>query len=106
MLHGRWSLWRLRRLKNHAIVCGLGENGWPVLKALVSKGIPVVVIEQDHLNAHLGWVRNNSAYILIGNAKDMHNLVQANVVQAKYLLALTDNDTANCEIIYQGWQLK
>lgn len=106
ILRGQLSLLRICRLHNHAVVCGFGEQGWQIIRALVAKEIPAVVIESDPLNGHLGWARDQGVDVLIGNARDVSNLVKANVVQAKYLLAVTEDDAANAEIIYQTWQLK
>ncbi|MCP5246106.1 MAG: NAD-binding protein [Burkholderiales bacterium] len=112
MLHGRLALLRLRQLKNHAVVCGLGGQeaedgyGWTMVQALVAKGIPTVVIEPNPLNVHLGWTRNQGITVITGNARDNQNLIQANVKQAGYLLALTEDDAANSEIVFQAFQLK
>ncbi|MCB1937042.1 MAG: NAD-binding protein [Nitrosomonas sp.] len=112
MLRDRLALLRLRRLKHHAVVCGLGGQeaedgyGWTVVQALVAKGIPTVVIEPNPLNVHLGWARNQGVAVITGNARDSQNLIQANVMQAGYLLALTEDDAANSEIVYQAFQLK
>ncbi|MBL8499131.1 MAG: hypothetical protein JNL77_00875, partial [Nitrosomonas sp.] len=64
MLHGQLVLLRIRRLQNHAVVCGLGEYGWPVVQALAGKGIPTVVIESDTMHSHLGWADNAGVYVL------------------------------------------
>lgn len=106
MLRGQLLLLRIRRLQNHAVVCGLGEYGWPIVQALAGKGIPTVVIEPDPMNSHLGWADNAGVYVLPGNARDATNLAKVNVTQAKYLLAVTENDAANTEIIVQAYQLK
>jgi len=88
------------------VVCGLGEYGRSVVQALVAKGMPTVVIEPDSLNAHLGWAANHGVTVLTSNPRDMSNLIQANIVQAKYLLAFTENDAINTEIIIQAFHLK
>jgi len=106
MLHGQLVLLRIRCLQDHAVVCGLGEYGWPVVQALAGKGIPTVVIEPDPMHSHLGWADNAGVYVLPGNARDANNLVKVNVTQAKYLLAVTENDAANTEMIVQAYQLK
>ena len=106
MLRGQLLLLRIRRLQNHAVVCGLGEYGWPIVQALAAKQIPTVVIEPDPMHSHLGWADNAEVYVLPGNARDANNLVKVNVTQAKYLLAVTENDAANAEIIVQAFQLK
>ena len=106
MLRSRLLLRRVRGLQNHAVVCGLGEHGRSVAQVLVTKGIPTVVIEPDPFNAHLGWATNHGISVLTGNPRDMSNLIQANIMQAKYLLAFTENDAVNTEIIAQIYQLK
>lgn len=106
MLRGQLVLLRIRRLQDHAVVCGLGEYGWPVVQALAGKGIPTVVIESDTMHSHLGWADNAGVYVLPGNASDVNNLVKVNVTQARYFLAVTENDAANTEMIVQAYQLK
>lgn len=109
MMRDQLALLRLRRLKHYAVVCGLGEqhgDGWAVVQALVAKGIPTVIIEPNPLNVYLGWARNQGVTVITGNARDSQYLIQANVMQAGYLLALTADDTVNSEIVYQAFQLK
>jgi|GEM_PF-1083754 len=106
MLRGQMLLLRIRRLQNHAVVCGLGEYGWPIVQALAAEGIPTVVIEPDPMHSHLGWADNVGVYVLPGNARDASNLAKVNVTQAKYLLAVTESDAANNEVIVQAYQLK
>ena len=106
MLHSRLLLRRVRGLQNHAVVCGLDGHGRSIVQALVAKGISTVVIEPDPINVHLGWAANHGITVLTGNPRDMSNLIQANIVQAKYLLAFTEDDAINTEIIVQIYQLK
>ncbi len=106
MLHNRLLLQRVRRLQNHTVVCGLGEHGRSVVQALAANGMPTVVIEPDPFNTHLGWAANHGITVLTGNPRDMSNLIQVNIVQAKYLLAFTEDDAFNTEIIVQIYQLK
>lgn len=106
ILHEQLLLLRIRRLQNHAVICGLGEYGWPIAQAFAAHGIPTVVIEPDPVNSHLGWADNAGVYVLPGNASDVNNLVKVNVTRAKYLLAVTENDAANTETIVQAYQLK
>ena len=106
MLHNKLLLQRVRGLQNHAVVCGLGEYGRSIVQALVDEDIRIVVIEPNSFNAHLGWAANYGVTVLAGNPRDMSNLIQVNIMQAKYLLAFTENDAVNTEIVVQTYQLK
>ena len=93
-------------MKDHAVIYGLGEYGWPMVQMLVIHGIPVTVIEPDTHNVHFAWANNNGVDIVTGSIRDINNLSKANVMEAKYLLALTENDATNVEIIREAFQLK
>ena len=47
IFHRQFEDWRLRRLKGHVIVCGLGRKGFELVRQLRKRGVPVVVIEID-----------------------------------------------------------
>jgi hypothetical protein len=96
------SFQRLRLLwqNQHAVVCSLSPDNLDVVLDLRANGVSVVVIEADHNNPRLGRARASGAQILFGNPADEQNLMTANLKHAKYLLAMTPQDSDNIEIAY------
>ncbi len=106
MLHGSFLSWRIRWLNNHTIVCGLDEQSWLMTQVLITDKIKTVVIESNPSNVHLDSARRKGAYVIVGDPKDSVNLINARVLEAKYLLALTAHDLTNSEVVIQAYQLK
>ena len=92
------QLFRVRFIRNHVVVCGLGRKGYLLSQAFRNQGERVVVIEQDTGNVFLGQCRENGIAVLIGNADDPALLRQARVNRAKYVICVCGSDGANAEI--------
>jgi len=84
--------------QGHCIVCGLGNVGIQTVQHLKDSGCDVVVIEPDPNNRFLGTVRSLRVPVLIGDASLPSTLREANITQARALLALTSHDITNLEI--------
>lgn len=92
---------RLRRYRDHIVICGLGEKAFQYLQDFI-KNHKVVVIEQDTENDHIPSAQILGAQVLIGDARLNKMLLKARVDHAKYLLAVTGNDLTNIEISEQA----
>jgi voltage-gated potassium channel Kch len=90
--------WRLRRIRGHVVICGLGRKGFLLAKAFHERGEQVVVIEQDEDDNLLQPCRDLGALVLIGDATDRETLCRAGVQRAKYIVAAGGDDGANAEI--------
>jgi len=99
------ELFRLVRVTNHAIVCGLGQKGLHLAKDLRKANRPVVVIEQDGNNPHLEACREIGAIVVIGNARDNRILLKAGIRRAKNLLVVCGEDGTNVEVTEQAQKL-
>jgi hypothetical protein len=92
------QLFRVRFIRNHIVICGLGRKGYLLSRTFRNRGERVVVIEQDAGNDFLGQCRENGTMVLIGNATDPGLLSQARVNRAKHVICVCGSDGANAEI--------
>ncbi len=91
---------RIQWQRRHAIVCSLSPDNLDVILDLRANGVTVVVIEADRNSPQAGRAIAAGAHLLVGNPADEENLLAANLKQAKYLLAMTPQDSDNIEIAY------
>ena len=89
---------RMRFLKDHMVVCGLGQKGLLLSRSFRESGEQVVVIEQDGGNSMLGQCREHGVMTLIGNATDSGMLRRARAHKAKYIISVCGNDGVNAEV--------
>jgi len=94
----QWQLFKLRFVKNHVVVCGLGERGLRLTQEFFDHGYRVVVIEEDEENPLIDPCRIQGAVVLVGDATDRSLLRKAKVHKAKYLIAVCADDGDNAEI--------
>ena len=95
------QLFRLRFLKKHIVICGLGTKGLPLVEGFLKKGCRVVVIEKDGNNSSIPQCREKGGIVLIGNAADPYILRKTRLFRADYLIATCGEDGTNAEIAYQ-----
>jgi voltage-gated potassium channel len=95
---------RISELKNHYVICGLGNTGRHVVEELHTTGTPYVVIEshEDNVNKfrehHRAEEYKEMLYV-IGDATDEEVLAQAGVERAKGMVAGLATDKDNLVII-------
>jgi voltage-gated potassium channel len=106
--------WRRRmqkhisELKNHFIVCGLGDTGRFAVDELQKTGTPFVVIEGNpdvikKFREHHGGDADN-VLVLAGDATDEEVMDQAGIERAKGLIAALSGDKDNLVIIVMARQ--
>ncbi|MCL0084448.1 NAD-binding protein, partial [Dehalococcoidia bacterium] len=105
ILRDQFQLIRLRFLRDHIVICGLGRKGLLLCKGFRGRGERVVVIEEDGGNSLLGQCREQGAIILIGNAADPELLRRARIDKAKYVISVCGNDGTNAEVAVQTREL-
>lgn len=98
----RKMLKKIQQLRNHYIVCGLGDTGRHAVEELQKTGSQYVVIEShdEHIKRHLehgGETYKDMLYV-IGDATDEEVLEQAGVGQAAGLLSTLPHDKENLVI--------
>lgn len=88
---------RMKRMQDHVIVCGVGTTGQNVIAELIKTGTPVIAIDmkesevREIAEKHPGA---NYAYV-VGDATDDDVLGQANLDQARGLVAALASDKDN-----------
>ncbi|MDX1934971.1 MAG: NAD-binding protein [Capsulimonadales bacterium] len=96
---------RLRRLRNHVVVCGLGEKGYLLTRAFRERGLTVVAIEENETNVLSEACRELGAIVLVGDAAEPEMLRKANVGSARYLIAVCGEDGKNAEVATRAREL-
>jgi Trk K+ transport system NAD-binding subunit len=85
------------RMRDHVIVCGLGNVGFRVVERLAEHDVPVVAIESDDDCRHLAGVRRLGVPVVIGDATLTDTLHAAQVETAQALVTTSDSDVADLE---------
>lgn len=98
LLADQFQSFRLRFLRRHVVICGLGRKGLVLSRAFLEQGNTVVVIEPDADNDYIGQCRDLGGIVLLGDASDATMLAKARVSRATHLFALTGDDGLNAEI--------
>ena len=98
----RWRLQELfgqrrKRMRDHIVLCGLGNVGFRVLEHLRSIGEDVVVIERDDSGKFLEDARRMGVEVITGDMRLASSLDRAEIKQARCLIAVADEDLSNLE---------
>ena len=92
------QLVRIRFIRDHVVICGLGRKGYLLAQGFRQRGDRVVAIEQDEDNDLIEQCREQGIIVLIGNAGNQELLRQARVQRAKHVVSVCDDDGANAEV--------
>ena len=84
---------KIKKIKNHYIICGYGRIGRVISQELQYKQIPVLVIEQNP-DVREDLEQNKIPY-LINDATSEHVLLDAGIEKAKGLVAVASSDADN-----------
>jgi hypothetical protein len=88
----------LSSLKNHVIICGLGERGFELAKGYIKTNNKVLVVEADAENDLISSCKAHGALVIIGDATEGVVLRKARLKYAKSLYAISGDDGNNFEI--------
>ncbi|MGE0707069.1 MAG: TrkA family potassium uptake protein [Planctomycetota bacterium] len=100
-LSPEWHMALAASFKNHVVVAGLGRIGLRVaLRLQGDEHLVGIEAKPEGLNQ-----LSENVAVLVGDATEVEMLEQANVRQARAILALTDNDLANLEIALNAREL-
>lgn len=88
---------RMRRMKDHVVVCGAGSTGRNVIEELLATGVPVVAIDQREAELkELAEKFPKAAFsYIVGDATDDDVIAQANLAGARGLVAALSSDKDN-----------
>lgn len=89
---------RLRMIKDHIVICGLGHKGSHLLTKLNEFGEQVVVIECDENNDMLKTCEEQGIIVLSGDAEEKELLRKAGVHKAKYVVSFCGDDSTNIQV--------
>ncbi|NNG15727.1 MAG: hypothetical protein HKM89_04540 [Gemmatimonadales bacterium] len=98
----RFDRFRVRFLRGHVVIGGLGRKGLLLAKSLRQRGDPVVVIEEDAENDLIETARGYRAVVLVGDARDPQVLRSAGVRRASHVVAVSGDDGVNAEVAVQA----
>jgi voltage-gated potassium channel Kch len=99
------QLLRIRGIRDHIVVCGLGDKGLLLTKAFRERGDAVLVIEQDETNDRIQTGKELGAIVLVGSATEKEMLAKARVEKARYLISVCGDDGANAEVAAHAREL-
>jgi Trk K+ transport system NAD-binding subunit len=88
---------KVRHLRRHIIVVGLGSFGIRVVSDLVAAGYDVAVIERDDNNRYLETAARLDVPVIFGDATVRHSLESARIHEARAVAVLTQDDIVNIE---------
>lgn len=100
-LHQNFLLFKVRFWKDHVVVCGLSKKAELLIFDFLhnqDESYNVVLIEPNENHPSISLMRRKGVIVLHGPATDDDMLNKANVVHAKYLLALTSDEKVNIHI--------
>ncbi len=88
---------RVRHLRNHVIVVGLGSFGVRVVSDLVAAGYDVAVIERSDDNRYLSTAARLGVPVIFGDATLRETMESARIAEARAVSVLTQDDIVNIE---------
>jgi len=99
----RGGLMRIKKEKDHIIVCGYGKLGQYVADTLKQKKQKYLIIEDNLESANTLLSKNEP--ILQGSALDPHVLGKANIAHAKAIVGTLKNDADNIYLMMTAQEL-
>jgi TrkA-N domain/RyR domain len=91
---------RIPLIRGHVVMCGLGKYvGLVFLRHLRDKRIRVVVVEKDAANPNIELCRSLGVPVIVGDAQRLKTLQAAGSRRASRVLAVTDDDAVNTQIV-------
>ncbi len=89
---------RVKKLHDHVIVTGLGNIGYRVTNLLIESGEKIVAIEKNTESEFLSSIRGKIP-VIFGSATQGDILAKAGAANARAIMALTDDDLVNLNIL-------
>ncbi|RJQ55517.1 MAG: hypothetical protein C4521_01945 [Actinobacteria bacterium] len=102
VLQEQWQRLRTRFVRNHVIVCGLGQRGLRFAEQFAERGHSVVVVERDEENPLIERCRQAGIRVLIGDVMDPAALTRARLGASRYLVSVCAEDGTNAEVAAQA----
>jgi voltage-gated potassium channel len=93
----RKLLTRIKKIRDHYIVCGFGRIGETIAQELQARGIPLVVVENNPDN--LTRLEETGYFFVAGDATREEILLEAGIERARGLVAVVHSDASNVYIV-------
>lgn len=106
VLEERKRMKRVEKMKEHLIVCGLGETGTRVIQEFIDTRHEYLAIEADHARIERRRARFPDTLILEGDATDEDVLKQAGIERARGLVAALGEDKDNLFLVVTARSLR
>jgi voltage-gated potassium channel len=84
---------RVRRMRDHFVLCGFGRVGREIAHALRAENIPIVVIDSDEPSLERAIA--DGFAVVHGNAADIATLREAAIATSRGLITAVDSDADN-----------
>jgi hypothetical protein len=97
---------RLRRMKDHTVLAGLGHRAMQIVEYLRDSGEEVVVVDKAPPQDLARECRRTGAHVLVGDATDEDVLCAAGIERAHRVFVLCPSDSTNCEVAAQIRRLR
>lgn len=98
ILHEQIQFLQLKLIRDHTIICGLGNKGAHLVNKLNESGEQVIVIERDESNDLIKTCEDQGVTVLKGDAKDKELLIKAGVHKAKYIVSFCGDESTNIQV--------
>ena len=87
------------RCRGHVILCGLGSVGFEIAEALLTRKVPLVIVDATPEDVQArNLAASGTVPLLMGDARRPDVLRRAGLDRARALIAATSNDAVNLEI--------
>lgn len=98
---------RMKRMKDHVVVCGAGNTGRNIIEEMLKTQIPVVAIDllEHELQEIAEKFPNADFAFLVGDATDDDVMAQANLASARGLVAALPSDKDNLYLVVSARQV-
>jgi len=97
---------RMKRMKDHVVVCGAGSTGRNVIEELLTTGVPVVAIDmrESELREIADKFPKAEFSYIVGDATDDDVMAQSALERARGLVAALSSDKDNLYLTVSGRQ--
>lgn len=98
---------RIRRMKDHIVVCGAGSTGRNIIEELIAVDVPVVAIDANERILRELVDRHPRATLsyLVGDATDDHVMAQAAMAAARGVVVALSSDKDNLYVVVSARQM-
>ncbi len=92
-------------MKDHVVICGLGQIGFRCVELLHRSGRQVVVVTDKAPDEWRHSVEASGGVVLLGDARSEALLTEAGIQAASAVLAVTDQDLVNISVVMDARRL-